>query len=536
MSAPGSTIPSMKSSAPASAAGSGSRGWSISIPDSLPLGVTGTVVLALSSFSGGAVRNRGGLLEAANMGFLAFGHGRNVGMALFWVGMVLLIAAWARAGQDFVRLNPGREADAEDTAEGGKVGDEGTGGGAAAAPARSLRAVTIRMWAWVVPLLFAAPLASRDVYSYLMQGAMVRDGFDPYTEGASVNPGPFLLEVSQDWRNTTTPYGPLHLWMGQGVTTLVGDNVAAGVIAYKVISLIGFSAIAWAIPRIARELHGDPTLALWLGVANPVLLLHLIGGMHNESIMVGLVSCGLLLCLRHRFVAGIMLVAVAVALKATAFIALPFIVWIMVQHFAPEHTSSRTKQILVFLAAGVAAVLETIAVVAAITWASGSSWGWLSEITGNSKVINPLAAPTMLTDVIAPLWSIFDSQMHYNTILGFFRTVSMAVMLAGLVAVWWLFRRNHTTAIAGTFTACQVAFIFNSVTLPWYYASVLTLVGTVRPPRWLIQTTIAASVFVALSFSSDGNHQLYNWWWVLISAIISWLTVLWLCPRYKASA
>src|SRR5699024_9060230 len=69
------------------------------------------------------------------------------------------------------------------------------------------------MWAWILPLLLPAPLSSRDVYSYLMQGAMVRDGFDPYTEGPAVNPGPFLLEVSQDWRNTTTPYGPLHLWL-----------------------------------------------------------------------------------------------------------------------------------------------------------------------------------------------------------------------------------------------------------------------------------------------------------------------------------
>ena len=107
----------------------------------------------------------------------------------------------------------------------------------------------------------------RDVYSYLMQGAMQRDGFDPYTQGAAVNPGPYLLEVSHDWRNTTTPYGPLHLWIGEGVTRLVGDNVTAGVLVYKLISVLGFVAIAWAVPRIARELGGDPALALWLGVA-----------------------------------------------------------------------------------------------------------------------------------------------------------------------------------------------------------------------------------------------------------------------------
>src|SRR5699024_6639990 len=158
---------------------------------------------------------------------------------------------------------------------------------------------------------------SRDVYSYLMQGAMVRDGFDPYTEGPAVNPGPFLLEVSQDWRNTTTPYGPLHLWMGEGVTRLVGDTVTVGVFVSKVISGLGFAAIAWSTPLIARELGGDPTLALWLGVADPVMILHLIGGMHNESTMVALVSVGPLLCLHNRYIAGIALIAISVSLKAT---------------------------------------------------------------------------------------------------------------------------------------------------------------------------------------------------------------------------
>ena len=220
---------------------------------------------------------------------------------------------------------------------------------------------------------------------------MVRDGFDPYTEGPAVNPGPFLLEVSQDWRNTTTPYGPLHLWIGDGVTRLVGDNVTLGVLVYKLISIVSFAVIAWSIPLIARKLGGDPTLALWLGVANPVMILHLIGGMHNESTMVALVSVGLLACLNHRYLTGIALIAAAVSLKATAFIAVPFVVWLMVHHFG-----QRFNKFLVFVVSGLVAVAETVAVVALVTWLSGTSSGWLSEITGNSKVINPLAGQRLL--------------------------------------------------------------------------------------------------------------------------------------------
>src|SRR5699024_8917601 len=119
----------------------------------------------------------------------------------------------------------------------------------------------------------------------------------------------------------------------------------------------------------ARKLGGDPTLALWLGVANPVMILHLIGGMHNESTMVALVSVGLLLCLHNRYIAGIALIAISVSLKATAFIAVPFVVWLMAHHYG-----QRINKWLVFFSAGAIAVAETVLVVAAITWASKTSW------------------------------------------------------------------------------------------------------------------------------------------------------------------
>ena len=486
----------------------------IRIPKALPLGISASVVLMLASFSGGATRNRGGLLEALNVGFLAYGHGRNLGMVAYWVGLFGLVFAWLLAGRQVLAPHL-KSASGSDEA--------------------SFRRIRSMIWAWVTPLLFAAPLASRDVYSYLMQGAMVRDGFDPYTEGAAVNPGPFLLEVSHDWRNTTTPYGPLHLWMGEGVTSLVGDNVTAGIIAYKIISLIGFAAIAWAIPKIAHKLGADPTLALWLGVANPVVILHLIGGMHNESIMVALVTLALLAALHHRFHLGLVLVGAAVALKATAIFAMPFIVWMMVQHYAPKE-NGRARQCAVFFLSGITAVIEIVAMVALITWASGSSWGWLTQISGNSKVVNPLAGPTLAADIVVPLVQVFAPDATYNAILLVLRSISLLLMLIGLVTVWWLSRSSARSAIAGTAAAYQVAFLFNSVTLPWYYASVLTLMGTFRPPLWLVKFTTGVTVFIGLSFAGDGNHQMYNWWWDIGLIVGAWLMTQWIFADVPVAA
>lgn len=464
------------------------------LPGALTLGLTGSLLLLLGSFGGGATRNRDGVLEAVGLDFLAYGRGAGISNTVFWAGVVLLLLGWVALGRRHV-LREG-------------AGNE--------------RTVRTAMWAWVLPLIPAAPMLSRDVYSYLMQGAMLRDGFDPYTQGAAVNPGPYLLEVSHDWRNTTTPYGPLHLWIGEGVTRLVGDHVTAGVIVYKLISVAGFAAIAWAVPRIARRLGGDPVLALWLGVANPVMILHMVGGMHNESVMVGLVSIGLLACLHRRFVLGVALIAVAVSLKATAAIALPFVVWMATHHYA-----RRINRVVAFLLVGLAGVLETLAVVAAVTFLSGASWGWLSEISGNSKVINPLAWPSITAGAATTLIQLFDEDFDYNVALGVLRPVSMVFMLGGLVVVWWLFRGDDRRAVAGTAAAYQVAFVFNSVTLPWYYASVISLVGTVSPPPWVLRLAVGASVVVTLSFTGSGNHQLYNTWWMAGVFVLAWVLTDW---------
>lgn len=477
------------------------------------VGLIGTLLIAIGSFGAGATRNRGGVVSALGLDFLTFGHGKGIMEVILTVGIVLLLGAWALVGRRVIVDKHERDDDRFTTVQ------------------RS-------MWLWLVPLVFAAPILSRDVYSYLMQGAMLRDGFDPYNEGAAVNPGPYLLEVSHDWRNTTTPYGPLHLWIGEGVTTLVGDNVALGLITYKVISLLGFAMIAWGVPHIARALGGDPALALWLGVANPVMMLHMVGGMHNESTMVGLVTIGLVLALRRRFIAGVALIAVAVSLKATAAIALPFVVWMAMHHFAGQG-AGLGRRVLAFVIAGIVGVIETLAVVGVVTWASGSSWGWLAEISGNSKVVNPLSLPTLIADIVTPFVQLFVERFPYNVILDATRTVGSIVMLIGLVVIWWFFRQNDRRAIMGTTLAYQWAFTVNAVVLPWYYASVVSLVGTFRPPLWLQRLTVGATVVLALAFTGGGNHRFYDLWFLGFAVFLGWLATAYIFPlrsRYVREA
>ena len=446
-------------------------------PSPLLLGCIASALIALGSFGAGAVRYKGGILRALNLEFFSFGHGASISNCILWAGLILFVFAWCVAGLRLATINLQRT-----------------------------------LVAWVAPLLFAAPILSRDVYSYLMQGAMLRDGFNPYREGAAINPGAYLLEVSHDWRNTTTPYGPLHLWIGEGVTRIAGENVTVGVILYKVISVIGFLLIAWSVPRIAQAIGGNPQLALWLGVLNPVVIFHMVGGMHNESLVVGLVNVGILWATRKHpgwIIAAVAIISVSVSLKASAVIALPFVVWMATNCLHERWGIHRAAS---FFASGFVLAAETLGIVALVTKLSGASWEWISQVTGNSKVIDPLAAPSLIAGLITPFGRLVDPSFSYNALLDGIRTITSILMLLGLVIAWWVFRSGTRRNVMGTVAAYGSLMVFNSVTLPWYYASPTTLIGTFTPPRWLVRFTIAASITVGLAFAGSGNHHLYNGW------------------------
>src|SRR5690606_15642998 len=162
----------------------------------------------------------------------------------------------------------------------------------------------------------------------LAQGALLRDGFDPYEVGPVVNPGVLLDNVSNVWTTTTTPYGPVHLLLGAGITSTTDDTAATGTWLWRLPMLPGPALMAVAGPDLARRMGGSPAIALWLAVLNPLVLIHLVGGVHNELLMVGLMIAGIVLVLEGRHIGGIALVSLGAAIKATAGLALPFLVWV----------------------------------------------------------------------------------------------------------------------------------------------------------------------------------------------------------------
>ena len=141
-----------------------------------------------------------------------------------------------------------------------------------------------------------------------------------------------LDNVSPIWTITTAPYGPAFILVAKFVTMLVGNNVVAGTMLLRLCMLPGLALLIWAAPRVARHVGANGAAALWICVLNPLVIIHLMGGVHNEMLMVGLMMAGIALTFGGHHVAGVALIAVAVAVKATAGLALPFMVWVWMRH------------------------------------------------------------------------------------------------------------------------------------------------------------------------------------------------------------
>jgi alpha-1,6-mannosyltransferase len=377
---------------------------------------------------------------------------------------------------------------------------------------------------WLAPLLLSVPLFSRDTYSYLAQGALLRDGFDPYAVGPIDNPNALLDNVSPIWTITTAPYGPAFIMIARLITMLVGNHVIAGTMLLRLCMLPGFALLIWATPRIARHIGANVPIALWICALNPLVIIHLMGGVHNEMLMVGLMTAGIALTLNSRHVAGIALIAVGVAVKATAGLALPFMVWVWMRHLCERRGY---RPLRAFAAAAGSSVLIFVAVFAVLSGVAGVGLGWLTALAGSVKIINWLSVPTAAANLIHAIGGLFFSVSFY-AVLQVTRAVGIAIVGLALPLLWWRFRHDDRQALIGIAWAMLVVVLFAPAALPWYYSWPLAVLAPLAQSRRAVAAIAAFSTWIMVIFKPDGAHGMYSWPHVLLAtavALFAWRTL-----------
>jgi alpha-1,6-mannosyltransferase len=362
---------------------------------------------------------------------------------------------------------------------------------------RSQLSHTLAMWA--VPLLVTPPLFSRDVYSYLAIGSMMREGFNPYDAGPYDTLGdsdPYAHQVDVRWQHTASPYGPVYLLMAKGIVTVAGHNVIVGTLLQRLVELVGVAMIVWALPRLARICGFDPVAALWLGALNPLVLFHLIGGGHNEALMLGAMLAGMVIAWEWSLVAGVVVITLGVGVKATAGMALAFLVIMLALR-----AGGRWRDLL---RCGVQVGVVAAATFAAFTWISGVGFGWLAALGAPGTVRSFLSLSTTLGVGAGQTGLLMGLGDHTQAALDVMQPVGTLIGATVALAIMWQCWQRRTNPVLGLGMAMMAFVLLAPVIQPWYLLwAALPLAAATADPRYR-KATVALTVLFSVTIMPNG--------------------------------
>jgi alpha-1,6-mannosyltransferase len=376
-------------------------------------------------------------------------------VVLGYGGLLLLMRVWLRL-VEVLKLHPG-------------------------APLRSLWWV-FTMWA--APMLVAPPMFSRDVFSYAAQGEMTSYHLSPYVLGPfSLGSSPFVNPVDPLWGNAPAPYGPFFLTLDGTIDRLAQHNQLATVIGLRLLELVAVVAIGLGVSALARCLHRDGGEAFALVALNPIVLITLVDGAHNDALMAALLVWGVVLALRRHLIWAVVVCSCAAAVKAPAALGLVFIAWTWLGSRASVR--QRLRPIAVSLAV-------TAATFALWTWLAGFGWGWVANLTSNGAVRSWDAPMTALGLALADTGHVLGlHSLSVTTMLTVTRALGLAIALG--VTAWLLLAGERHTWVRSLALSLIVLVILGPVVQPWYFVWGIALLSASYVKRqhfWILVLSI----------------------------------------------
>jgi alpha-1,6-mannosyltransferase len=317
--------------------------------------------------------------------------------------------------------------------------------------------------------LLAPPLFSADVFGYVDYARLsVVHGLDPYAHGAAdAALDPVVPYVG--WRDIPTPYGPLFTL---GSAPLAWLSVPAALWVCKTLAALlslACLALVWRIAQL-RELAPERAI-LFVGL-NPLLLAYGVGGAHNDFLLLALGLGAVLLVLQERGTLGGALGVLAIGVKATGALLLPFMIL----------GAGRPRRVL----AGAVAAGAGLLAAAAVAF-GGVAFSFVAQLRQQQRFVAAESVPRNIAGLVG-----FDGLPEAMRVL-FGLVFGMAV--AGLLWATWRRRIDWLTA-AGWAT---LALLLSTAWLvPWYVVWLLPLAAVARDPR-LRGATLLLCLYVVVT-------------------------------------
>lgn len=325
-----------------------------------------------------------------------------------------------------------------------------------------------------VLVLLGPPLLSQDIFGYLSFARLgALHGLDPYTHVAAEAPAdPTFAYIG--WPFQHTPYGPLFTLLSYAIVLL---GLGAALWAFKALAVITcLGAVALVAVAATREGRSGGLAAAFVGL-NPVMIEFAVGGGHNDSITLLLVSAALAVSagaargldtarrVPRRLRAATVPLAIAAGFKITGGLLMPFLV------LAPRRTVQRLR-----LLADSAAGLLVVALIGAIGFGFGMT-EFIVPISEEQQQVSPLSIPAELGRIFglgAPQW---------------WRAIFLAGFVLVLVHSMWRTIRGADWRVAAGWSTCALVFS-TAWLLPWYTIWALPLAAVSNDRRLRIAVLV----------------------------------------------
>ncbi|MFY9264115.1 MAG: polyprenol phosphomannose-dependent alpha 1,6 mannosyltransferase MptB [Solirubrobacterales bacterium] len=347
----------------------------------------------------------------------------------------------------------------------------------ALAPRLSMRSIWTAVIGLHVVFFLAPPLLSQDVFSYIAYARLgIEHDLNPYGYRPFDVPGDPVFPYAGS-KDAVNVYGPFFTLLTYPLAWL---SVPAAFWILKGVAASASLALVRVVERLASRVGTDTQRAVAVIGLCPATLVHVVGGAHNEALVMLIVFGGMALSVSERERLGGFVSALALGIKASALVPLPFML-----------VAARDK-LRMFTGIAAAALLS---LVAALTAFGPAALNGLSLISSNQDRTSKYSVPQVTADSFGVALESFDSAEAIDEI----RAVFVIALAAVVIYLLWRSWRKPDTWIANAGWATLGVLIASAWLVPWYLLWLLPFTALARSRALIVATVVFTGYTMAIT-------------------------------------